>query len=864
MRRRILLTNFKCTGCMACYAVCPNKAIEISVNEKGFYVPKVNNEKCTNCGLCDKICPINSFNNYTISTDKTNPEIHACAINNYSIKMKSSSGGFFSVLIDYVLKLDGYVCGCILDENLIAKHIISNDLRDIEKMRGSKYIQSNIGDCFNKIKQLLENDKYVLFSGTPCQCAGLSAVLRKKYDKLIIADVLCTCVNPPYILKEYIDSITEGNINEIKEVSFKNKITGWENFSFLLKWIDKENKERVNYEPILSGMFYQGFLSHLWMKNSCEQCLFNNSKRYADFTIGDFWGIKTYKEPILDDEGTSFVLLNSDKANRIFNEVKSQLDFDQIIDYDWGINTQPVLNGKGYNKHPNNSKFFEYSPKHYSPIELTKDLLGINKVGILTYDFSTNYGAQLQAWALCEQIKKLGFTPKILRWDEKFHENFGNEKDNLEAFREEYLPRTKMCYTEQDLHSEIFDCNKIIIGSDQVFRNWSNFNYHAITRYFGDFVYGKKTLAAYAASFGFDFFNGCEYIKNECKKLIKRFDKIGVREKSAVNIVKNTFDCEAVEVLDPVFFLNEEEFSNLLINKNLHTPKEEYIAYMILKNDDGLGQIDIKLIKNLLCKNFVNINVNQDKEGERNTVEQWINYIKNAQFVITDSFHCLVFSIIFKKNFIVVLRDYGGNSRILDLLEKFNLTNHLRTNIADITNDDLNIDIDWNNVYKILAKEKQKSIDFLLDILLLKPTIKEKYVNDEIKLIRDRQDYDYQLSMLHKLVNDKVESLRTDTRIEQQDIIERINQLHKLINDKIEFLHADNCIKQQNILEKMNKQRDNYLYLFYLLTDKNKIYFKYFLYKLIFKLSLIKNAKLKAKTEKYKQQIKELRNLKKI
>ena len=165
-------------------------------------------------------------------------------------------------------------------------------------------------------------------------------------------------------------------------------------------------------------------------------------------------------------------------------------------------------------------------------------------IGILTYDYSINYGAVLQAFALCEKLKSLDYVPHIIRWAEHYYKTAGVEEDNLKYFRNKYLPRTKICYTSEELDKILKRFSKIIIGGDQVFRNWANLQEMPILRYYGDFVYGNHTLASYGASFGTETFNGDKDLVEQVKFLLKRFDKIGVREKSGVRLLNNLFEVE--------------------------------------------------------------------------------------------------------------------------------------------------------------------------------------------------------------------------------------------------------------------------------------------------------------------------------
>ena len=177
-----VVLKHKCTNCMACYNICPSGAIEMKEDKDGFVYPFINEEKCTHCGLCTKKCPALNLEEIKSSTDRTDaPVIYAGYSDNEEIREKSTSGGVFSILAKYILDKGGYVCGARFTRGGICEHVIVDKWEDLAPLRGSKYVQSNINNCYKEIKNLLEQDKYVLFTGTPCQVAALYAVLGKDY-----------------------------------------------------------------------------------------------------------------------------------------------------------------------------------------------------------------------------------------------------------------------------------------------------------------------------------------------------------------------------------------------------------------------------------------------------------------------------------------------------------------------------------------------------------------------------------------------------------------------------------------------------------------------------------------------------------
>lgn len=365
------------------------------------------------------------------------------------------------------------------------------------------------------------------------------------------------------------------------------------------------------------------------------------------------------------------------------------------------------------------------------------------RVLIATYECGPNYGQHLQNYALSEKLKELGFLPYTLKWWHAYYKTLGPRLDNLRFFRERYINSTTMCVTQKELNKIMKTADIIIIGGDQVFRvievrrdDLPGF------RFFADFVYGKKVIASYAASFGTDSPDLDSYTISECKKLLQRFDRISVREKSGVDILKKTFDTDAIEVLDPVFLMRQSKYDKLIENNSsIKHINNEYIAYMILGDKEGLGDVDkqliIKLRPNLL------ININRNETGHFNTVEQWLYNIKNAKFVITDSFHCVAFCIIYKKPFIVVSRDRAGNARIDNFLAYLGLEKCRRYTLDDIIINDLKINIDWKSIYSTISQRLLNSESYIKEILNIEPKYKKPYKNKMLKKIRNRYDKSY-------------------------------------------------------------------------------------------------------------------------
>ena len=360
-----VVLKHKCTNCMACYNVCPVSAIEIKEDKEGFAYPVINEEKCTHCGLCTKKCPaLNLGQTKEISERLDAPIAYGGYIKDEEIREKSSSGGAFSALAKYILDKGGYVCGARIVQGGFCEHVIVDNWEDLAPLRGSKYVQSNINNCYKEIKTLLEQDKYVLFTGTPCQVAGLYAVLGEDYEKLITVDILCHGVPSQKVFREYLNEITDGRANDVLNVNFKEKSLGWNTPSLTIDGSDVSIIIPNFYaNDDVKNSYGLAFVKNLILRQSCTDCKYNRLKRMGDFTIGDFWGVENHYKELYDNKGLSVILLNSPKAKNIIEEIKK--DFSQLKDVSLDTISRYNLVNSRSRIHPHAAYFREKYIKFY-------------------------------------------------------------------------------------------------------------------------------------------------------------------------------------------------------------------------------------------------------------------------------------------------------------------------------------------------------------------------------------------------------------------------------------------------------------------------------------------------------------------
>lgn len=313
------LNKNQCTGCRMCEQICPFDAIKMIENKEGFLEPKIDYEKCTNCGMCYKKCPqINDVNSRRLE----NIEVYAAKNKNVEEQKASSSGGIFSILANYVLDKNGIVYGCAYNEDLVAEHIRIENKKELYKLRGSKYVQSNTKHTFTEVKEYLKNDKFVLYTGTPCQIAGLKAFLGKDYETLILVDFICHGVPSPLLFKKYIDWLQSKNISKIEEYNFRSK----EKNDWGLNSKVKFNNGNTIYIPANLDAYYKSFLDGKTYRECCYKCKYANTQRNSDITIADFWGIQKEYPEFYDEKGVSAIIVNTEKGNNIIKNVENKIE----------------------------------------------------------------------------------------------------------------------------------------------------------------------------------------------------------------------------------------------------------------------------------------------------------------------------------------------------------------------------------------------------------------------------------------------------------------------------------------------------------------------------------------------------------
>lgn len=324
----------KCCGCYSCFNACPRECITMEKDNHGFYYPKINNTKCIHCGLCEKACPA------IRKRDERTNDISVYAINSKdnNLRSKSSSGGAFSQIASWVIDNGGIVFGASFNSNKYVYHSEISKQKDLENIRGSKYLPSSIDYSFRKVKYHLDNNRIVLFSGTSCQINGLKCYLQKKYNNLLTVEVVCHGVPSMDVWDEYLNFIEGKYKSKINKINFRDKRTGWKNYSVTLEL----DNGRVISNKYYDDLMMRIYLSDICLRPSCYQCAFKGMNHDSDITLADFWGVDNYVGEMNDDLGTSLVVLNTEFGHHVFEAISNDLVYNKLS-IDCLLNNKPYL-----------------------------------------------------------------------------------------------------------------------------------------------------------------------------------------------------------------------------------------------------------------------------------------------------------------------------------------------------------------------------------------------------------------------------------------------------------------------------------------------------------------------------------------
>ena len=775
-----------CTGCTACLNVCPVDAITMKENDDGFIVPSVNTDKCIRCSKCVKRCPSINLN----VNNSLHPEIHA-AMADDSIRGKSSSGGMFTLAAEAVLDKGGYVCGAAFDyKTLSVNHVIIHSKEELAPLRKSKYSQSNIGTVYRDIEALLKDDKKVLFTGTPCQVAGLKAFLNKTYDNLYLIDILCSGVPSQKITRTYIE-----------EIARRPEISGGETPP-ALKYIDFRDKEHHNWRSCQyirlefdNGVVYDGGLQNrdpfeklyhnrTGMRRSCQDCYFSAFPRQGDISIGDFWGIELLDKSIDDNRGTSMILINNVHGKELFDMMSGGLQQHKRMNIP---TSKLVYNRCTAKKKPNPKRERIMSLVKSHTLKKSIDMADYKHfdVGLVCNYYTVNFGGAMTHYALYNILEDLGYSTMMIERprSSKNSDNVMNAYNNIHAaplFPEYALSNTYL--SKDDMRNDLNNlCDTFVVGSDKLL----NYNiYTAMDNYTSlDWVTDARKKIAFSTSFGQ--IHGDAILHNELAFYLQRFDFFAGHDETDVKNAREYYSLDNAEwVLDPILLCGTKHFEALAARSKRITP-DSFVSAYILDPTDEKTDILRRFAENFNgeCQVFSEYMRNSDYykpfgslfTGDMKT-EDRLKCMLDSDFFVTDSIHGVYLAIAMKKQFAAIVNGKRDAEWFYDIAKLLRLEDRLINNISDLDTFDFDSKIDYNKVYEILDAHRAKAINWLKKALAApkKPVMSE---------------YDIMRGLLAEQET-KINNLK-------DLILAMTTNINEEISDKTDLLEYLDCLKDE-------------------------------------------------------------------
>lgn len=691
-------------ACGACVNICPRNAIQISIDNEGYYIPLIDEKKCVECGMCKKTCPEISQSE---NTNYSEPKSFAVWAQD-EIRMNSSSGGAFSVLAERIISKGGVVYGCSWTEELIVAHVRVDDKRNLGKLRKSKYIQSNTGNSFINVKNDLEKSIPVLYSGTPCQIAGLNKYLNRKYDNLYTVDIICTGIVPVGIWKKRLQEMSH-DYGEIDRVDFRSKRFGWHCGSVVygLKSGEEIECEKDEYmAAFLEGMFF---------RDVCSDCNYAGFPRYADITIGDFWNISRKNKALNDSKGTSLLITNSKKGWNLFDETKKEFKKVEEIDFEFTRSSNMFF--KNRRVHPGKERFFNKIKEGRTFMDsYTRTVNHKYDIGLVGAYTAPNYGAHLTQYALYTHLSKMGYDVLMI-----------DANDEPRLFKNNPYPKDAICkkYYSYESMQELNDmCDTFVVGSDQLWV-WRLFK-NSVYIYSLLFANSQRRKIAYSTSFGKRGVNFTAENKRYLKYALSRFQKISVREDSGVDICKENFGVDATQVMDPVFLPEKDVYDKLADQSDYELPEQYIFCYIIWPNDkmfNIMKRISEETGWEIVCVGDAGRYSRFDwkiKNIEDAKVEDWLRIIRGSKMIISDSFHAYCFSVIFEKQILSISTMSERLERMMNVADRLGMEKPvLLSEIVHFKTEEIlkYIKRDYNIINKKLDMEVKRSIEWLNEAL---------------------------------------------------------------------------------------------------------------------------------------------------
>jgi len=700
----------ECVGCSSCMNICPKKAIAIITNDRGFLRPVVDSVFCIDCGKCVKGCP--PLNDNTAKGNVKQPRSYAFVAEG-RILSRSSSGGIFYVLADWMLRKGGYVCGAVYDDDMNVVYKLTDDRKVISKMHGSKYVVSDMGTIYKDIREILKDGKMVLFFGIPCHTNALKRFIGGS-ENLYTVDLVCSGMPSKTVFKQYLEEESEGK--KVTDVLFRRK--GVPYGTLVIRFDDGSSK--VNYDD----EYLAGFNRNLYKSDCCSKCDFAATPRQADLTIGDLWDAEKLFYDFDSKKGVSVAIVNNPKGRILKGVLSRHAAFMKEVPFDF-VKRFNRLNPTR-EKHLAQERFYHMIERGHSVKKSIRYCLKWKyDVGITGLWRAPNFGGDLTYYALFHVIEDLGLEPAMIEARSKDGGVVPMSPKRLVNGYPMYsiIPWAHNKDQQMEVNHRVYT---LMVGSDQVW-NGNLFPKHPeiVLSYALDFAASWRNTVAYASSFGRTTFVPSNETERAQVEAIHNIRHVSVREKSGVEICKN-LGIEATHVLDPMMLCDIDHYRTLLNEATLEVPEKYGLCFV-----RHVGEhLDPNRLGNHVNMPFINvagpdIDLNTAQAGYPligvETVENWVKAIYRSDYVLTDSFHAAALSIVFEKQFVVAygaMTEESGLDRFKSLLELFNLEDRLYPNTIDALNDHVyKRRIDYEKVRARLEELRAMSMNWLKDAL---------------------------------------------------------------------------------------------------------------------------------------------------
>lgn len=716
-----------CCGCGSCAQSCPRGAIRMVADDEGFLYPRVDRELCVGCGLCVRACPV-------LSEQPENEVPSACYAvwSNARTRLASSSGGMFGELARHVLAEGGAVFGAAYDEDGVVRHRMVESEAGLAALRGSKYVQSQMGECYRMAREALDAGRRVLFAGCPCQVAGLYAFLGGDRPNLLTADLICHGAPSPSLFARYLEETYGG---QATSVAFRDKgALGWTMGMTVGLRDGSVVRELASRDP-----YCRMFSACLANRPFCAHCKFARLPRVGDFSLGDWWGVEKCDKALNDGNGTSLVLLNNARARETFERVRPGLEVARALPLAAALPRNGAIDHP-LAAHPARTRFFDLLGRQSFGKSVRYALEPRFDVGLFGLWYGQNYGSILTYFGLVKVLEGLGLSVALLA--NPLGSDAGDRRQPTAFARRQGFFITKRRPLSRMGECNAF-CDAFMVGSDQLWNPGLSRPYGQ--SYFLGFVDANRKRIAYGTSFGKGDHQIDARYRERSRLELARFDAISVRDDFSRQVLSEDYGLGSVKVLDPVLVCDPAEYGALADSAEPpayvggRAPQEgsPYVLAYVLDPNEGTSALLAEVSERMGLPVVVALDMNPKKVEENQalfsgswrrgvhvldepTPEQWLAAIRGSEAVLTDSFHGTLFSHVFQRRFVALPNAKRGKDRFDDALGVLGLSDRalpsLEGHIEEVV-EMLGRPIDYERSNALLQRERAHSLRWLRNAL---------------------------------------------------------------------------------------------------------------------------------------------------